>query len=115
MQVIEQGFAAIVGFVQGVVTILFNIGAWCLDAFMWCILQTIMTVFAGFLGIFKVLLVAIDCSVLITAMASNFGLIEPNMAAAITAIGIPQGVTIIGSACLIRLTINLIPSWITRV
>lgn len=95
---------------------------WILTAFKWIldglglILKFIFfTIFDGLLTVIEVFLSTIDISSVAVTSAAAWAGLPSQLIWLINAVGLPQGLLLLGSAYLIRLTINLIPGVFTRV
>lgn len=102
------------GFINSFFTTLQTLLTWVLDGVtfvvkgvFWFILDGVLTAITTFLSL-------LDVGSHITSFAGYFGLLPPQLIWLIQAIGLPQGLSILIWAIVIRMTINLIPSWITR-
>lgn len=105
----------LIDFVSGFWELLRGLVTFLIDSVMTIILLILSTVFEGFLLIVTGIINALDFGDVVVSSVAAWGLLDSNTAWMVSAVGIPQGLTILGSAYLIRLTLNLIPSWITRV
>lgn len=88
---------------------------WCLDGFILLIQFAFYTIIDGLLLIIESLLAAINLSSVIFNYAAAWSHLPDQLIYFINALGLPQCLGILGSAYIIRLTLNLIPSWATRV
>lgn len=102
------------GFINSFFTTLQSLLTWVLDGVtyvvkgvFWFILDGVLTAITTFISL-------LDVGSHITSFAGYFGLLPPQLIWLIQAIGLPQGLSILIWAIVIRMTINLIPSWITR-
>ena len=109
------------GFIQGIINAL----AWLLSvvvtiikylidglayefkAILWYFIAGVVSTAAGFIK-------GINYSQVIFQFAAGYGGLPPTAIYVMSAIGLPQFVTIIASAYVVRFTLNLIPSWVTR-
>lgn len=94
---------------------LYNVVTWLLDGVITVVFLVINLLWDGFLTIVYLFISGLDFGSLIVSTSAAWGLIDSNTAWVVSATGIPQGLTILGYAYIVRLTLNLIPSWLTRV
>ncbi len=109
-------------FFQTVVNWLTNFFAWVEQAFLWVldglavILQFVaFTILDGLFLVVESIIAAIDLSAVVFNYAAAWSHLPDQLIWLINALGLPQCFTILGSAYLIRLLLNLIPSVFTRV
>jgi hypothetical protein len=109
-------------FFQTVVNWLTNFFAWMEQAFLWVldglavILQfVVFTILDGLFLVVESIIAAIDLSAVVFNYAAAWSHLPDQLIWLINALGLPQCFTILGSAYLIRLLLNLIPSVFTRV
>jgi hypothetical protein len=109
-------------FFQTVVNWLTNFFAWVEQAFLWVldgfvvILQfVVFTILDGLFLVVESIIAAIDLSAVVFNYAAAWSHLPDQLIWLINALGLPQCFTILGSAYLIRLLLNLIPSVFTRV
>ncbi|MGD9817146.1 MAG: hypothetical protein AB7V04_00455 [Desulfomonilaceae bacterium] len=88
---------------------------WILDGFILLVQFVFFTIFDGLLTVIETTLAVIDLSSVVFNYAAAWSNMPTQLIWLITAVGLPQCFTILGAAYLIRLTLNLIPSWATRV
>lgn len=115
MQVVIQGFNAIVQFVVNFITILWNALAWLLDAVLWVFVQLFLTLVVGIFTVIYTFVSLLDLGTLGVNAAAAWGMVDPNIAGGINAMGLPTGLTIIGGSIIVRMIINLIPAAFTRI
>lgn len=91
-----------------------KITAWALDGIV-VILKGVLYLFMdGILMAVKTFVGGIDSSVIALQWSTAYGLIPPQAAYFMTAIGFPQFVTMIAGAYTVRFLLNLIPASVTR-
>jgi len=88
---------------------------WILDGFVILMQFVAFTLLDGLLTVIETALAAIDLSAMLFNYAAAWSSLPPQLVWLINAVGLPQCLTILGAAYLIRLTLNLIPSVFTRV
>jgi len=106
---------AILDFLNGFVGILYNILAWLLHAVGWLLIQIIGAIVLGALLLVYAIVSAIDVASWVVNLAVGWGLLSPDIGYFITATGFTTGLSMLGFAFTVRFTLNLIPSWATRV
>jgi hypothetical protein len=99
-------------------TALFNmikaVALWTLDGIVWLLSHVLFLIFDGILTCISVFFSLLDFSNFIAGYAMSWAGIPDQMIWFINAVSIPAGVTMICGAIGIRMAINLIPSWATR-
>jgi hypothetical protein len=88
---------------------------WILDGFITLLQFVVFTIFDGLLQVVETALNAIDFSSMVFNYAATWSHLPTQLIWLINAVGLPQCFAILGAAYLVRLLINLIPSWATRV
>lgn len=88
--------------------------SWLLDALIVVVQFIFFTIFDGFLSVLESIIAAIDFSSVAFNYAAAWSNLPTQLIFLINATGLPQCFAMLGSAYLIRLTLNLIPSWATR-
>ena len=105
----------IIGFLRDFWHQLQALGQWIIDgiftAFGFLFAQILEILFSAIVALVNTL----DFSVVLTNQFADWSNLPGGLTYVINATGIPQGITILLSAILIRMTINLIPGSITRV
>lgn len=104
----ESAFNALMGYIGSVVR-------WALDGFLWVIGKALFIIFDGLLTTVSAIFGAIDLSAFVSSYALNWAGLPTQMIWLINSVAIPQGVTILLAAVLIRMTLNLIPAAFTRI
>lgn len=88
---------------------------WLLDGLLWLLGKVLFLVFDGILTVITAAFNAIDFSSFLSSYAMDWAGLPPQMIWFINAVGIPQGITILSSAIVVRMLLNLIPAAVTRV
>ena len=110
-----SGFGVIIGWLRtfwGWVETGFT---WILDGFILLLQFVVFTIFDGLLSVVETALAAVDLSSILFNYAATWSHLPTQLIWLINAVGLPQCFAILGAAYLIRLALNLIPSWATRV
>ncbi len=109
-------------FFQTVVNWLTNFFSWIEQAFLWVldglvvILQfVVFTILDGLFLVVESIIAVIDLSAVAFNYAAAWSHLPAQLIWLMNALGLPQCFTILGSAYLVRLGLNLIPSVFTRV
>lgn len=105
----------IMNFINGFFTALQTILSWMLDGLAYVLKTVIYFVFDGLLTVVSGIISAVDISNVLVSAASTWNAMPPQLLYVIHQIGIPQGLTILGYAYLIRMGLNLIPAALTRI
>lgn len=111
----EWGFSWLLDFVNGFFAALVSILRWVADGIVWAIHQAVYVLFDLMLNLVYGVIAAFDLTSFIGQISGLWGLLPPGLAYLINECGITQGLSMIGSAMLIRLILNLIPGTLTRV
>jgi hypothetical protein len=90
------------------------IGMWY-DGLAWIISQILVILLTGVFGVVYSVVGALDLGDMGTRMAGAWAGVDPSILACVSASGVPTGLSIIGTAMLIRWVINLIPAEFTRI
>lgn len=88
---------------------------WILDGFILLLQFVAYTILDGLFLVVETALVAIDVSAIVFNYAASWSALPTQLVWLINAVGLPQCFAILGSAYLIRLTLNVIPASLTRV
>jgi hypothetical protein len=88
---------------------------WLLHAFIALLQFVFFTILDGVLSIVEGLLSALDFSSIAFSYAASWSSLPTQLIWFLGAVGLPQCFALLGAAYLLRLLINLIPSWATRV
>lgn len=88
---------------------------WALQGLFLILKFAFFTIFDGLLTVIEGLFSSLDLSSIVFNYAASWGGLPTQLIWLINAVGLPQCFAILGSAYLIRLGLNLIPSWATRV
>jgi uncharacterized membrane protein YphA (DoxX/SURF4 family) len=105
----------IADFFNDVGGILTSFLTWVLTGIAEIVSGVLYVIFDGFFTVCLAVINAIDFSTVITENFAQWDLLPDQLVYLINAVGLPQGLTILGSAYVIRMTLNLIPGAITRV
>lgn len=106
---------AIISFINDLLNLLLSVAHWILDGAILVIQSALFFIFDGLLTTVTAIINALDLSGLIFTSLSTWGLMPEQMLYIINQVGLPQGLTMVFYAYLIRLTLNLIPAVFTRV
>lgn len=88
---------------------------WILDGLILLLQFVFFTIFDGLLTVIESIITCFDLSSLAFNYAANWANLPDQAVWLITALGLPQCITMLGAAYLVRLTLNLIPASLTRV
>jgi len=72
-------------------------------------------IFDGLLTIIETFFAALDFSSVVFNYSASWANLPDQLVWLINAVGLPQCLTLLGAAYMIRLSLNIIPSWATRV
>lgn len=92
-----------------------NLAEWLLDGVLFVIKSAFFFIFDGLLTVITLAVQALDFSSFLASYAMDWAGLPSQAIYIIVAIGIPQGITIIATAMIIRLGLNLIPAALTRI
>ena len=105
----------LVDFVNGFATILINILSTVLHWLVVILGTVIGLLFTGLLTIVYTIISALDLGSWALNSASYWGYLDPTICFLLVSTGVPTGMSMLGSAYLIRFVLNLIPAEFTRV
>ncbi len=88
---------------------------WVLDALIYILIAIPYLILQGILTSLLLIIQGIDFSAVVFEYVAGMSHIPPLGIYIMVSIGLPQFLTILSSAYLIRITLNLIPSAVTRV
>lgn len=105
----------ITNFFNDVGAILTSFLTWVLNGIVAIVSGVLYVILDGFFVVCMAVINAINLSTILTQAFANWGVLPVQLVYLINQIGIPQGLTMIGYAYVIRMTLNLLPGSITRV
>lgn len=111
----EWGFGWLLSFVNAFWGIVANTLVWFYDGVLLALKTGLYWIVDGFFTAVEGLLVGLNLGSIATAMSVSWGLLPAQLAYIVNLIGIANGLSLIGAAMVIRMTLNLIPSWATRI
>lgn len=88
---------------------------WCLDGFILLLQFVFYAILDGLLLIIEAFFSALDLSSIALSYSATWANLPTQSIWLMNQIALPQGLALLAGAYLIRLTLNLIPSWGTRV
>ena len=88
---------------------------WILDGFILLLQFVVFTILDGLFSVVETFLSALDISAIALNYAATWSSLPTQLLWLINAVGLPQCLTLLGAAYLIRLVLNLIPSVFTRI
>ena len=89
--------------------------AWCLDGILLIIQFALFTIFDGLLIVIEAFFSTLDLSSLAFNYAAQWSDLSPQTIWIINELALPQGVSLLVAAMLIRMLLNLIPAAFTRI
>ncbi len=102
-------------FVSGFFGYLLDGLEWLLNGLLTLLKQILLYIFDGALTVITLFIQAIDFSTTLFTTAAQWSNLPSELIYLINIIGIPQAMTLLVTAIIIRVTLNLIPGFITRV
>lgn len=106
---------ALVSFVNAFFTSLQVALKWVLDGGMWILKTVLFVILDGLFTVIVSFVSAIDLSTVISSGAASWAGLPPQMLYLVNQCGIPQGLSLITGAIVVRMIINLIPAAFTRI
>lgn len=94
---------------------LYDVATWILDGLLYVLKTFLFFPFDGLLTCIEGFFSALNFSSVLFTSTSVWGGAPPQFIWILNACGFPQCLSLIAAAFLVRLTLNLIPSWATRV
>lgn len=110
-----SGFAVIIGWLRHFWSWVEEGFTWILDGFILLFQFVFFTLLDGVLSIIEGLVGLVDLSTVAFNYAANWSSLPTQMIWFINALGLPQCLTMLGAAYIVRLSLNLIPGVFTRV
>lgn len=105
----------IIGWMRAFWTSVLTLLEWCLDGFILLLQFVFFSIFDGLLLIIEGFFTALDFSSVIMNYSAVWSDLPPQTIWLLNQLALPQGLALLAGAYVIRLTLNLIPSWGTRV
>lgn len=96
-------------------TFIKNIALWSLDGLLWIIKTAFFLCLDGILLSISLFFHALDFAAFLGSYAMSWAGLPEQFIWFINAVGVPQGIAILIPAIGIRMALNLIPSWATRI
>ena len=88
---------------------------WILDSLLLALQFVFFSIIDGFFTVIETFFATLDLSALAFNYAAQWSSLPTQLVWLINGVGLPQGLTMLGGAYLLRLILNLIPSVFTRV
>jgi len=88
---------------------------WCLDGIITLLQFALFTILDGLFSVLEAFLASINLSSVLFNYAASWSSLPPQLIWLINAVGLPQCCALLGTAYMIRLTLNLVPGVFTRV
>ena len=107
--------SGIMAFINGFFTTIQTLLGWVLDGLMFVLKTFLYFPFDGVLTEIEGIILALDFSSFASSTAVAWTGMPPQLIYVVNAIGIPQGLAILASAYILRITLNLIPAALTRI
>jgi hypothetical protein len=105
---------ALIDFINNFLSVITSALTWLLDGAILVIQSAFYFIYDGLLSTVTAFVNSLDLSNLAFSSLTTWGLMPDQMLYVINQIGLPQGLTMVFYAYLIRLTLNLIPAALTR-
>lgn len=106
---------AIIQWLGGVFDFLYTLGKWVLDGLLFVLGKALFFIFDALLYCVERFFQVLDFGTFLSTSAAQWANLPPQLIYCINQIGIPEAITMLTGAVLIRITINLIPAEFTRV
>jgi F0F1-type ATP synthase membrane subunit c/vacuolar-type H+-ATPase subunit K len=111
----QWGFDWLLSFVNGFWGYIVQVVQWLVQGIIYAIETGLYFAWDGLLTCMSALISGLNLGNLATQTAAGWGLLPPQLAYLICQSGIANGLGMIGTGVAIRMTLNLIPSWLTRI
>jgi hypothetical protein len=111
----EDVLNSILSFFNGIVETIVGIFTWLLNGIVWLSLKLIYVTCDGFFSVIVAFINGINLNDVMPYIQSSWGDLPAQIIWLANAIGLPQGLGMLGSAYLIRMLLNLIPAAFTRI
>ena len=107
--------SALINFANSFLSVLTTAFTWLLDGAILVIQSAFYFIYDGLLTTITAFVNSLDLSTLAFNSLTTWGLMPDQLLYVINQIGLPQGLTMVFYAYVIRLSLNLIPAALTRV
>jgi hypothetical protein len=108
------GFDWLLSFVDAFWSSIVTVVQWFVSGIGYILQEALWTIFDGMLTCISAIIAGLNLGNLATLTASSWGLLPSQLCYLLVQSGISNGLGMIGTAITIRMTLNLIPSWLTR-
>lgn len=108
-------FGNVLNFLSGIKDYIWQLLTYALEAIIWFNLEFIRILFLGLESVVTGIITGLDFSGFLASSALDWSGVPPALTYVVVQVGIPQGLAILASAMVLRLTLNLIPAEFTRV
>lgn len=105
----------IINFFKQIPGLLWDVFTWLLDSIGSALSWMLYTIYDGVLIVIYSFAAAIDFSAVMFNTAAQYSSMPSQLIWLINQVGLPQGLTYIAGALIIRLLLNLLPAVVTRV
>lgn len=111
----QWGFDWLLSFINQFWGVIVQVVQWVIAGIVYAIQAALYIVWDGLLTCMSALIAAVNLGNLATQAAASWGLLPPQVCYLLAQSGIANGLGMIGTGIAVRMTLNLIPSWITRI
>ncbi len=111
----DWGFSWLLTFVNQFWDTIVTIIRWLIDGVIYALQMGLYVVFDGLLTTMQGIIGVLNLGNLAAGTASAWGLLPSQVCYLVAQSGLANGLGMIGTGIAIRMTLNLIPSWVTRI
>lgn len=108
------GFDWLLSFVNSFWSVIVQVGQWIIAGVVYALQTGLYVIWDGLLTCMSTLIAGLSLGSLATQTAAAWGLLPSQVAYLLNQSGISNGLGMIGTGIAIRMALNLIPAWITR-
>jgi F0F1-type ATP synthase membrane subunit c/vacuolar-type H+-ATPase subunit K len=109
------GFDWLLSFINGFWGIIVQVFQWLIQGVIYAVQMGLYVIWDGILTCMSTLISGLNLGNIATQTAAAWGLLPSQLAYLIEQSGIANGLGMIGTGIAVRMALNLIPSWITRI
>jgi F0F1-type ATP synthase membrane subunit c/vacuolar-type H+-ATPase subunit K len=113
--VMTWGFDWLLSFINGFWGIIVQVFQWLIQGVIYALQMGLYVIWDGILTCMSTLISGLNLGNIATQTAAAWGLLPSQLAYLIEQSGIANGLGMIGTGIAVRMALNLIPSWITRI
>jgi hypothetical protein len=111
---VQWGFDWLLSFVNAFWSVIVQVVQWAIQGVIYALQAGLYVIWDGLLTCMSAVITGLSLGSLATHEAAAWGLLPAQVAYLLNQSGISNGLGMIGTGVAIRMALNLIPAWITR-